>query len=271
MARLHPLAVYELVKELRQAARDRDAIVVAGAPAPAEVLRDELGRGAAPGAVRESGFDGAAALVYVFAAAPSEDDEGALREAHRAGVPVAAVLADASLDDRIPYVLATNVVRAAPGGGVPVDDVAVVLARVMGEEGTDVAARVPAVRRAVCEELIARFSRRNGILGAAIFIPGADLPVLTLTQLRLVLRIGLAHGVEVERERLPEILAVVGSGLGLRAAARRLLGVVPVAGWAIKGAVAYAGTRTVGEAALRYFEARAGNRGADSRSVRRRS
>jgi hypothetical protein len=31
---------------------------------------------------------------------------------------------------------------------------------------------------------------------------------------------------------------------------------VTVAGWALKGAVAYAGTKAIGEAAVRYFEAR---------------
>jgi uncharacterized protein (DUF697 family) len=32
---------------------------------------------------------------------------------------------------------------------------------------------------------------------------------------------------------------------------------VPLAGWAVKGGIAYAGTRALGEAALRYFERRA--------------
>ena len=40
-----------------------------------------------------------------------------------------------------------------------------------------------------------------------------------------------------------------------RTVARQLLGAVPVAGWAVKGAVAYGGTRGVGEAAQRYFAA----------------
>jgi uncharacterized protein (DUF697 family) len=53
------------------------------------------------------------------------------------------------------------------------------------------------------------------------------------------------------------VLGVVGSGLGFRAIARRAIGVVPVVGWAIKGGVAYAGTRALGEAAMRYFERRA--------------
>ena len=39
-----------------------------------------------------------------------------------------------------------------------------------------------------------------------------------------------------------------------RRRAREALDFVPVAGWALKGAVAYAGTRAVGEAARRYFK-----------------
>ena len=64
-----------------------------------------------------------------------------------------------------------------------------------------------------------------------------------------MLRIADAYGFEIDRERLPEVLAVVGSGLGFRALARQAIGDVPVVGWAVKGAVAYAGTRALGEAA----------------------
>jgi uncharacterized protein (DUF697 family) len=53
------------------------------------------------------------------------------------------------------------------------------------------------------------------------------------------------------------VLATVGAGFGFRAAAAELLDLVPVAGWAVKGAIAYAGTRALGEAAMRYFERRA--------------
>jgi uncharacterized protein (DUF697 family) len=78
---------------------------------------------------------------------------------------------------------------------------------------------------------------------------------LTLNQLRLVLRLAAAHGVEVDQQRLPEVLATIGAGLGFRAVARQLLGAVPVAGWLVKGGIAYAGTRALGEAANRYFAA----------------
>jgi uncharacterized protein (DUF697 family) len=50
------------------------------------------------------------------------------------------------------------------------------------------------------------------------------------------------------------LLGVVGAGFGLRTVARELLVFVPFAGWAAKGAVAYAGTKAIGEAARRYFE-----------------
>ena len=259
MARLTPVAVWALVRELREATGDRDAIVVAGASTLAEALRRELGRGARPGAVREGSLAGAAGLVYVVASAVTEDDE-TLLEAHRRGVPIVAVVTDPGFDARIPHVLATDIVRVPAGSGFPVDEIARVLARKLGEAGTTVAARVPAVRRPVCEELIASFSRTNALLGAAVFVRGADLPVLTLNQLRMTLRIGLAHGVEIERERLPEIAAVIGSALGLRKLARRVLPRAPISALALKAAIAYGGTRAIGEAAMRYFEAVATDR-----------
>ena len=48
----------------------------------------------------------------------------------------------------------------------------------------------------------------------------------------------------------------VGAGFGFRAVARELLDFVPVAGWALKASIAYGGTKAIGEAAVRYFEAR---------------
>jgi uncharacterized protein (DUF697 family) len=93
-----------------------------------------------------------------------------------------------------------------------------------------------------------------------VFVPGADLPLLALNELRLLLRLEQAYGLEIDpRERLPEIAATLGVGFGMRALARELLDLVPVAGWAVKGAVAYAGTRALGEAAIRRLEAAPGN------------
>jgi uncharacterized protein (DUF697 family) len=253
VASLHPGAVYGIFKELREGASHTGPVCVTG-PLAAQLAK-ELGRGGAAGAVHEGFTEDAAALVHVLAAAPSGEDERLLKRARRRRVPIVAVLAGPELDPRVPYVLATDVVRVPAGHGFPVEEVARVLAARLGEEGTSAAARLPALRAPVCEHLIAAFSRKNAFLAAAIFLPGADMPVLTLNQLRLVLRIAAAHGVEVGQERLPEVLAVVGGGFGFRAVAQQALNLVPFAGWAVQAGIAYGGTRAVGEAAVRYFAA----------------
>ena len=94
------------------------------------------------------------------------------------------------------------------------------VARRLGENGTALAARLPVLRPAVCSELIRSFSKKNGILSAAIFVPGVDMPILTLNQIRLVLRLALAHGQDVDRDRAIELAGVVGAGFGFRAIAR---------------------------------------------------
>jgi uncharacterized protein (DUF697 family) len=250
-------ALRGLIKELQVSARDGKPLAVGGARELAAVLRRELGRGAKPGAIRQVDEPrGAAVFVYVLGHAPTPEDEQALKRARRARVPIVAVvperIGDVTIGEvTIPYVLATDVVPVHAGEGFPVDAIARVIASRLGEEGAPLAARIPVLRRAVADVLVASFSRRCGVVAAAVFIPGADLPILALHQVRMLLRIEQAYGLDPDpRERAPELLATVVAGLGLRAVARQLVGVVPVAGWAVKGAIAYAGTRALGQAAV---------------------
>jgi uncharacterized protein (DUF697 family) len=248
--------VFSLVRELRAERKGQRPLAVGGARSLAEVLRRELGRDAQPGAITEPGAGEPAGLVHVLAGPPTEEDERALRAADREGTPIVCLAPEDVAARPIPYVLATDVIPIRPGEGFPVDEIGELLARKLAEAGAPLAARVPLLRPHVTAALTERFARRNGVLGAAVFVPGADYPVLTLNQIRLVLRIAEAYGHELDRERIPEILGVAGGGLGFRAVARQLLGALPVAGWAVKGGIAYAGTRAVGEAATRYYEAR---------------
>ena len=247
MKKLTPLAMLSILREVRRGAGDQRPLGIAGARELVPLLARELRQDGEPGAVVEDRVEGIAALVWVGAA-----DEDRLRTASKAGIPIIAVTEEESL----PYVLAGDIVRVPPGQGFPVDRIAEAIAARLGDDGTSLAARLPVLRPAVCKELIARASKRNALISAAIFIPGVDMPVLTLNQARLVLRIALAYGQEIDRQRAAELLGVVGAGFGFRAVARELLDFVPVAGWAVKGGVAYAGTKAVGEAAVRYFEAR---------------
>ena len=279
---LHPAAVYGVVKEIKAAAEDLSPLVVAGAAAPASELVAALAEGGDTSALRDlSGrevtrydLQGAALLLYVVSGEkPTAEDEQALKLADRNDVDAVCVLVGAkSTPVDVAYVPATRVVAVPPGRPLPVDRIAELVASLTDETGYALAARLPVVREAVVESIVRRFARQNGVLGVAIFIPGADFPVLTLNQLRMVFRIAAAHGEEIDRERIPEVLAVVGAGLGFRTVAREALGFVPGLGWAIKGGVAYAGTKALGKAATAYFEqggAHALSRAADA--VRSRS
>ena len=245
--KLGPLAIVSLVREVRRGSGDPRPLAVAGARELVPLLARDLRAGGEASAVVERRVEDAAVLVWVGA-----PDEDVLRTASRNGIPIVAVT-DA---ESVPYVLATDLVRVPPGSGFPVAEIAAAVARLLGEDGTSLAGRLPVLRGAVCAELIRSFSKRNALIAAAVFIPGVDMPVLTLNQARLVLRIALAYGQPVDNQRAAELAGVVGAGFGFRTVARELLDVVPVAGWAVKGAIAYSGTRAIGEAAVRYFEAR---------------
>ena len=252
-----PAALRKLLGEIGESSRSEPVLTLGGEPELVSALDRELLRGGAGrAAVRVSDPNGAAVYVHVLVGEPAEADVAILRRARRARVPTLAVVpGDLAADASIPYVLATDVVRVEGERGVPLEALSRAIARKLGEDGAQLAARVPQLRKAVCEQLVASSTRKNGVIGAAAMIPGADLPALTLNQLRLVLRLAQAHGETDVRNRLPELAATLGAAFGLRSVARKLLEVAPVAEWLVKGLVAYTGTRAVGKVALRRFAA----------------
>ena len=275
-----PLAILGIVREAKAAAERVRPILLAGAEEPVRELSEVLGEGAEEGALRElrgrapsaTDLDEASLLVYAIEGeTASGHDEQVLRLASRKSVPALVLLIGRGGRDvpDLPYVLATDVISVRADEPLPVEGIIERIAARVGDKSYALAAKLPRIRKAVCEEIVRTFSKQNGILGAAIFIPGADLPALTLNQMRMVFRIAGAYGADIDGERAVELLGVLGAGLGFRAVAREVVGVVPRFGWALKGAIAYAGTRALGEAAIRYFEA--GGIGAIAGSVRSRS
>lgn len=110
-----------------------------------------------------------------------------------------------------------------------------------------------AFRRAVSEEIVQNNARQNAFIGA-IPVPGADLPVMTANQGRMVLNIASVYGEEITLDRARELAGVLGAGFGFRALGRQVAKVVPVGGWAVSGAIGYAGTVAMGRVAILYFE-----------------
>src|SRR5918997_2528858 len=111
----------------------------------------------------------------------------------------------------------------------------------------------PPLRRAVCEEIVRNNARQNAVIGA-LPIPGADMPVMTANQARMVLNIAAAYGEELSMDRARELLGVLAAGFGLRALARQAVKLVPLGGWAAAGGIGYARAIAIGRATILYFE-----------------
>ncbi len=110
------------------------------------------------------------------------------------------------------------------------------------------------VRKPLSMEAVRSTSFQNAGIGFVVFIPGADLPIMTLNQAKMVIQIAAAYGQPLSADRVKELAAVVGGGFACRAVARQVAGVVPALGWAVKAGVGYAGTWAMGIAAAEYFE-----------------
>ncbi|WP_298820123.1 hypothetical protein [Chloroflexus sp.] len=127
------------------------------------------------------------------------------------------------------------------------------------------ARRLPGLRAVVARNLINSVAFTNASYVLATAVPAqiplfnipfaaADILVLTKNQAILVYRLGLAYGAPPDlRERLREVLPVIGGAFIWRQLARALVGLIPVWGIAPKVAIAYAGTYTTGMAAWRWF------------------
>jgi uncharacterized protein (DUF697 family) len=117
------------------------------------------------------------------------------------------------------------------------------------------AAKLPVFRREVTREIIRSTAWQNSLIGAIGLLPGSDMPVLTLNQVKMVLQIAAVYGQEITTvSHLFEVLATIGSGVLFRGVTRELLSLVPGIGWMAKGSVAYLGTYMLGRAAESFFK-----------------
>jgi uncharacterized protein (DUF697 family) len=214
--------LYKVFNESRKVTRRRVTLAVTGDSSQAKALADRLG------AQRES--RGAEVILAVSPAGDTVALSGA-RVDHPDELALPATDAE-TLNHRL-----------LPGVARALDkDYLVAIARAY-----------PALRRAACEEMIRNNARENAFIGA-LPIPGADMPVMTANQGRMVLSIAAAYGENLTLERARELLGVLAAGLGLRALARQVVKLVPFGGWAASAAMGYAGTVAMGRATVLYFE-----------------
>ncbi len=127
-------------------------------------------------------------------------------------------------------------------------------AQVAGRDLLALARRYPALRRTAAQRVVNQTAAQNALIGLLVFIPGADMPAMTMNQAKMMLQLAAIHGERVDMDRALEIAAVVGLGFGFRGVARALVGMVPGFGWLFKALVAYLTTSTLGSAAMKYYD-----------------
>ncbi len=128
------------------------------------------------------------------------------------------------------------------------------LADRLGTKRLALAANFPFVRKAVALEHVKATAFQNGVIGGVAIIPGADMPLMTANQAKMLLQIAAAYGEPLGAERAKELAAVVGGAFVFRTLARQLVTLVPGFGWALKAGIGYSGTLAMGYAAIDYFE-----------------
>lgn len=235
--------------------RDDFAVIVAGASS-------EVGRIAA---------DIRALSVPVMVVA--DDPSSVSRIASDAGapIPVADIVAPVKLKSAVEEKVASWVpaLRArvddvTDEGAVALDAEAFkVLQQRMGEwiittcpeKKLTLALAFPFIRRPLATDAIQATSLQNAAIGFIPVLPGADMPIMTLNQMKMVLQIATAYGQPLDANRVKELACVLGGAFLARNVARAGAKLIPFAGWLVSGAVGFAATEAMGRAAVEYFEA----------------
>ena len=211
--------LYKVFNETRKAAREQATLAVTGDSAQAEEVAALLGaQRSAKGADIVLAVSGSSATI----SGKAVDDPGE--------IPLPA------------------------DGGAVLEELTHRIARSLDEDYlVPLAKGYPPLRRAACEEVVRHNARQNALVGL-LPIPGADMPVMTANQARMVLKLAAAYGEELSMERARELFGVLAAGFGLRALSRQVVKVVPVGGWVAAAAIGYAGTLAMGRSTMLYFE-----------------
>ena len=123
-----------------------------------------------------------------------------------------------------------------------------------GDAKLALAHNFPILRPAIASNAVRTTAMQNALIGAIAFLPGADMPLMTANQAKMLLQIAAAYGQPLGPERVRELAAVVGGAFLFRTVARQAVALIPGFGWALKAAIGYTGTIAMGKAAAEYFE-----------------
>ena len=265
MAKL-PLNLTKTLGALREASASADevaSITLAGDQSLVERAREEFAVGGTiPAVATRDAFTGPAPfaagtgeLLVVFVK-PEQEEEVETFLARTVSHKSVILVVDEGLDRRPRAgVTGGGITRLAfsdsPAGW---DRLFALCAEAAGDRGTALGRRYQVVRRAAARRLIGKTAMQNVVIALVFFIPGSDMPAMTLNQVRMVLKIAAMYGQPIDKERAVELVATVALGFGFRCMGRRLARWIPGLAIIMKMFTAYAATLAVGMGAVAYFE-----------------
>lgn len=115
------------------------------------------------------------------------------------------------------------------------------------------AAKFPFLRSKIATSLINSCSFENAGIGLIKILPGADLPLMTLNQARMILELAAIYGYSIDEDRILEIVTVVISAFGMRYLSQYVKKATPIAGFIVDGASGLIATQALGNIAKEYF------------------
>jgi uncharacterized protein (DUF697 family) len=261
-----PFNLTKSLKALKEASAGVDqaaSIVLAGEQALVERAREEFSAGGAvPAVATREAFSGpspfaagSGELLVVFVTAEQEAEVETFL-ARTVPKKSAVLVVDGGLGTPPKASLtAGGMVRLSfsdnPAGW---DRLFSLCAESAGDRGPALGKRYPVVRRAAARRLIGRTAMQNVLIALVFFLPGSDMPAMTLNQAKMVLSIAGMYGLSIDKERAVELVGMVALGFGFRGVGRVLTKAVPGFAILMRVVTAYTATLAVGLGAIAYFE-----------------
>lgn len=102
---------------------------------------------------------------------------------------------------------------------------------------------------------VRNFSKVSAAIAFIPFVPIADFIILTPIQIGMVAKISNIYEFDLDpKEFLKMVGGTIGAGILMRTTSKILYSLVPIIGWAINAAIAFAGTYAIGILAKKYIE-----------------
>jgi small GTP-binding protein len=215
--------------------------------------------------VQRAGVDESSVVVLLLDAPRGirPEDRALLRDLRRIGKPLVVALNKvdalrADPDDVAGEVAArlgvNDVIPISARSGANVgEELVPALIEASPDAALSIGLALPGFRRAAAQRIV-RNAALISLAAGLEPIPLVDIPILLGNQIRMVLRIAAVYGEPMDARHTRELVTTIIGGLALRYLAEEAAKMVPIGGDVVAGAIAAAGTWTLGQVAIEYFE-----------------